>query len=343
MKAALTPRYGPPESVQVGIHPTPEPGPGEVLVRVSAAAVTTADWRLRASAFPGGLWLPGRLVSGLLRPRHKVLGSAFAGTVAALGDGATGFVSGQRVFGFAPHGAHAEYLTIKASAAIAPLPEDLTFEEAAALPFGASSALVFLRDVATLTAGQRVLILGASGATGSYAVQIAKAFGAEVTAVASGGNESLVRHLGADRFIDYRRADPLAGQPAYDVIFDTVGAASFAQARPALAPAGRFVPLNFSVLDAFRAAFSHLGSGPVMKIAVSGDTRAILDDLIRLIEAGQLRAVVDDVLPFEAIAEAHARVETRHRKGTLVVTLASDNAASESGAARAEAGAGHLL
>ncbi|MBT8417569.1 MAG: NAD(P)-dependent alcohol dehydrogenase [Silicimonas sp.] len=329
MKAALTPRYGPPETVRIGDHPTPSPASADVLVRVAAAAVTTADWRMRASAFPGGLWLPGRLMTGLFRPRNPVLGSAFAGTVTALGPDAKGFAAGDRVFGFAPHGAHAEYLAIKSDAAIAPLPDRLSFEDAAALPFGAASALVFLRDIAGLASGEHILIVGASGATGSYAVQIAKALGAEVTAVASAGNEDLVRSLGADHFVDYRAADPLAVTAGYDVIFDTVGATTFRRAGAALRPTGRYVPLNFSMLDAGRAALSNLGKGPTMKIAVSGDTRAILDDLIAMIENGQLRPVIDTVLDFEQIAEAHRLVETRHRSGTLVVTMPEASSTGE--------------
>ena len=317
MKAALYDRYGPPETIRLAEIPTPAAAPGEVLVRVRAAALTTADWRLRASAFPGGLWLAGRLMTGLLRPRNKVLGSAFAGTVTALGPGATGFQPGDPVFGFAPNGAHAEYLTIKTTAAIAPMPEGLSFEDAAALPFGGASALVFLRDVAKLASGQRILILGASGATGSYAVQIARAMGAEVTGVASGPNEDFVSGLGAAHFIDYHSEDPLAGARRYDVIFDTVGAATFAKARSALTANGTFVPLNFSVLDAIRGAFS----GRTMKIAVSGDSRAHLDDLAAMIRAGTLRALVETVLPFDQIRKAHRLVETRHRRGTLVLRM----------------------
>lgn len=323
MKAAVYHCYGPADVVRIAEVPDTEPAAGEVLVRTAAAAVTTADWRLRASAFPGGLWLAGRLMTGLLRPRKPILGSAFAGTVAALGPGVSGFEVGDRVFGFAPNGAHAEFLTIAAEGAIAPMPEGLTFEEAAALPFGGDTALVFLRDIIGLRAGHRILVLGATGAAGSYAIQIARSMGAEVTAVASGPNEALVRRLGADDFIDYRASDPLSGDRTYDAIFDTVGAATFASARKALKENGIFAPLNFSVTDALRGMISGFGRGKKMKIAVSNDTRAHLDELSRMIDAGTLRPVLDRSLPFDDIREAHRLVETRHRRGTLVIRIAS--------------------
>lgn len=335
MKAAVHDRYGGPEVVRVTETPDPVPGPGQVLVRVHAAALTTADWRTRASAFPGGLWLPGRLMTGLFRPRNRIPGHAFAGTITALGPGASGFQPGDRVFGFAPHGAHAEYLAIKADAAIAPMPEGLSFEEAAALPFGGDTALSFLRDIANLRPGQSVLILGASGATGGYAVQIARAMGATVTAVASGPNEAFVRRLGAHDFIDYRTTDPLATGATYDVVFDTVGATVFARAKKALKPDGQFVPLNFSVADALRAVAGRLAGGKTMRIAVSGDSRATLDDLAEMVRTGTLRPLVDRVLPLEEIREAHRLIETRHRRGTLVLRVAGGSVAPQDNTASA--------
>ena len=186
MKAAVYETYGPADVVKIDSRPKPEPGATELLVRVEATTVTTADWRLRASAFPGGMWLPGRLMTGLFKPKNEVLGAEFAGVVEETGGEVTGFKPGDRVFGFAGHGAHAEYLTIDETAAVAPIPAGLDTLEAAALPFGAVAALAFLRDVAKIKPGQDVLIIGASGNVGVYAVQIAKAMGATVTAVATG-------------------------------------------------------------------------------------------------------------------------------------------------------------
>jgi NADPH:quinone reductase-like Zn-dependent oxidoreductase len=321
MKAALATRYGPAGVVTIAEIPTPEAGPGEVLVEVHASSVTTADWRLRASAFPGGLWLPGRLVAGLLRPRHPVLGSDFSGRVAALGAGATGFAVGDAVFGYAGHGAHAEVLAMRATGAIAQRPAGLSHREAAALPWGALAALGFLRDVLKLRAGQRILIVGASGGVGAYAVQIARHMGAEVTGVASGANRDLVVSLGADRFRDYRTESILDNADRYDAIFDTVGALTFREARKSLTDKGIFAPLNYSVGDVFRALRSGMGSGPTMRIAVSGDRPTDLDEIGRMVETGALRPVVDRVYGLDDIAAAHAHVESRHRRGAVVLGI----------------------
>jgi NADPH:quinone reductase-like Zn-dependent oxidoreductase len=318
MKAALTRRYGPAETVTIAVLPTPVAGLGEVLVEVHASSVTTADWRLRASAFPGGLWLPGRLVAGLFRPKHPVLGSDFSGHVAALGAGATGFAVGEAVFGCAGHGAHAEVLAMPANGAIAPRPAGLSHREAAALPWGALAALGFLRDVLKLKPGQRILIVGASGGVGAYAVQIARHMGAEVTGVAGGANRELVLSLGASRFLDYR-TDRVVGP--YDAILDTVGALTFREARKSLTRNGVFAPLNYSVGDVVRALRSGLGSGPTMRIAMSGESRADLDEIARMVEMGALRPVIDRVCGLDDIAAAHAHVEGRHRRGAVVLGI----------------------
>ena len=185
MKAAIYTSYGAPDTVHLAEVPTPAPGPSEVLVRVHASTVTTADWRLRASAFPGLLWLPGRFMTGLLRPRNPVLGMEVAGEILAIGADVMRFHAEQRVFGFSGGGGHAEYVVLPEIAALIETPSQLSDAEAASLPFGAISALEFLRDIARVTPGQHVLVVGASGGVGVYAVQIAKALGAEVTAVAS--------------------------------------------------------------------------------------------------------------------------------------------------------------
>jgi NADPH:quinone reductase-like Zn-dependent oxidoreductase len=211
MTAAVHDRYGPPDVLRLDRVPRPEPGAGALSVRVAASSVTTADWRLRASAFPGILWLPGRLMTGLVRPKNRVLGTEFAGTVAALGPGAAGFAPGDRVFGFCGHGGNADYLTVAADGPVVATPPALSDRAAAALPFGAISALVFLRDVARLGPGQSVLIVGGSGGVGVYAIQIARHLGAEVTAVASAANLELMRDLGAAHVVDYRAEDVTRG------------------------------------------------------------------------------------------------------------------------------------
>lgn len=320
MKASVYDRYGPPDVLRIEDVAQPVAGPGEVLVRVRAAAVTTADWRMRAAAYPGILWLPGRLMTGFLRPKHRILGTDFAGEVAALGAGAGRFAPGQRVFGFSGRGAHAEYLAMPEAGAIVATPEGLADDEAAALPFGALTALVFLRDFAGLAAGQKVLILGASGGVGCYAVQIAKAIGAEVTGVASEGNLDLVRSLGAAHVIDYRVEDATAAAERYDLVFDTVGAVDFGRAKRVLTPDGLFLPLNFGGREIAQALRARITGGPRIRIAVSGDTAADLEVLKEMVAAGTLRPVIDRRYPLARIAEAHAHVETRRRRGAVVIS-----------------------
>ncbi|MGI1661301.1 NAD(P)-dependent alcohol dehydrogenase [Palleronia sp. KMU-117] len=321
MKAALHTRYGPAGVLSIAEAPMPRTGPDDVLVEVHASSVTTADWRLRASAFPGGLWLPGRLVSGLFKPKHPILGTEFSGRVAAVGDRVTGFAPGDEVFGFSGHGSNAEYLAVPASGPIAPKPDRLSHREAVALPFGALSALVFLRDVVRLKPGQTVLIVGASGGVGSPAVQIARALGARVTGVASGDRREMVLGLGAEAFIDYRSAPVADGSMRYDAIFDTVGALTFAEARKALTPNGVFVPLNYGVWDLFRALAAKLRGGPRLRIALSGDTRADLDEVARMVDRGDLRPVIDQIYGLDDIVAAHEHVESRHRAGAVVISV----------------------
>lgn len=325
MKAMIYRRYGGPDVVEPAILRRPEPAPGELLIRVRAASVSTADWRLRAAAFPGIMQVPGRLMFGLIRPRKRVLGMDFAGEVAATGPGVTGFAPGDRVFGFSGGGAHAEYLTLKASGAVAPIPEGLDFAQAAALPFGGLAALVFLRDFGGLAAGQRVLILGASGGVGAYAVQIPRHIGAEVTGVASAANHVLLRDLGAAHVLDYHSEDPLGGGP-YDLILDTVGATGFAEARRALAPRGLFLPLNFGLREILQALRARLAGGPRIRIAVNEDRREDLDTLSDLVRRGALRPVIDSRYPLEALPRAYAHVEARHRRGAVILDIAPHTA-----------------
>jgi NADPH:quinone reductase-like Zn-dependent oxidoreductase len=327
MKAALYTRYGGPEVVQIAETARPVPGKGEILVRVAAAGVNTADWRLRAAAFPGLFTaIVGRLVFGIFRPRRRVLGSEFAGRVEALGQGVTGFVPGQRVFGFAMRGSHAEYMTVPAKGAVMPTPEALSDTEAAALPFGGLCALEFLGRFAAVKPGERVLLLGASGGVGVYAVQIAAALGAHVTGVASAGREGLVRALGAAEFVDYRATPPATLTGPYDVIFDTIGALGYPQAAPMLADGGRFVPLNYGVADMMQLRRARRNGHRVI-LRVNGDSREGLERLVAMIAEGRLRPVIDRVYPLTEIRAAYGHVERRSRKGAVVLRIAEEAAA----------------
>ena len=319
MKAAVYHRYGSPATVQITDVPTPAPGPDEVLVRVTASTVTTADWRLRASAFPGILWLPGRLMTGLFKPKNPILGMEFAGDVVAIGANVSRFHVGQRVFGFSGGGAHAEYVRLSQDAAMIETPAGLSDAEAAALPFGALCALSFLRDIARLQAGQHVLILGGSGGVGVYAVQVAKALGAKVTAVASGARAELLRSLGADHVMDYRRDDPEQATNLYDVVFDTVGATRYPRMIRALKRRGLFLPLNFGARELWHMVFAALIRGPRLRLHVNADSAEALTDVSKMISEGRLRPVVDRRYAFDTIRDAHAYVEARHRKGAVVI------------------------
>lgn len=323
MKAAVYDRYGPPEVVSLRDIDRPGIKPDQVLVEILATSVTTADWRVRASAFPGGIWLMGRLMMGLFSPRHKVLGSEFAGRVVETGKDVTRFSVGDPVFGMrAGFGAHAEYLAIGEKACIATKPDSINFDEAAAIPFGALCALVFLRDFAKVQMGWKVLVAGASGGVGVYAVQIAKHLGAEVTAVCSASNRELVRSLGADHLIDYRATDFTREGERYDLIFDTAGTTSFARAKKALKPQGTFLPLEFGLADAFRALTAKIAGGPGMLLRVSGDSREDLETVSELIGQGALKPVIDSAFPLDAVIDAYRRVETRHKTGSVVLRVA---------------------
>ena len=323
MKPCVYERYGAADVVTVREVQTPSPKAGELLVKVAAASVTTADWRFRSASFPSGFALAGRLLLGVFRPRHQVLGMDFAGEVAALGGGVAGFRVGERVFGSAARGAHAEYVTVPADGAITRTPPALSDAEAAAVPFGANCALSFLCDFAAVRPGQRVLVVGASGGVGVWGVQIARHLGAEVTGVASARNLELVRSLGAVRALDYARDAFLAPGAGWDLVFDTLGATTFAQAKPALAPTGVYVPLTAGLREIAQSICTRFGKGPRVKFTIGANRRELLEENAALLRAGTLRPVVDEVFPTDRIADAHRRVEGRHKRGSVIVRMAS--------------------
>lgn len=321
MKAAIYEKYGSADVVEIKDVARPEIGENEVLVMVYATTVTTADWRFRASDFPAAFWLPGRLMAGLFAPKKKILGHEFAGRVVSVGETVTRFKLGDEVFGFSDGGAHAEYLAIGEDAAITRKPANIAYDGAAAVPFGALSALVFLRDFGKLRQGQRVLVNGASGAVGSYAVQLAKHFGAEVTGITSTGNVDLVRSLGATRVIDYSREDFTRDGAVYDLVFDTVGKISVARAKTVLKDGGVFIPLVFGLTEVVQSLVSSVFGRRKVVIGVSGDTKEDLEFIRKLLETGELRPVIDGHYPLERIADAHRRVESGHKVGAAVVTV----------------------
>lgn len=320
MRAMVCERYGPPEVFQLREVAQPTPGENEVLIRVRAATAGPAD-----VAFRKGDPLLIKLMFGLRRPKYPIMGSELAGEVQAVGRAVTAFKPGDRVLGLSPNGfgAYAEYLCLPEGDLLVAIPAALSYEEAAGISDGATTALTFLRDVAGLRPGQRVLINGASGAVGVYGVQLAKQFGAEVTGVCSAANVALVRSLGADHVIDYTAEDFTRAGHAYDVIFDAVGKSSYARCKGALAPRGLYlttVPSWGIVRDLLLTA---LPGGKKAKFATAGlmQTTANLRFLMELAEAGKLRAVIDRRYPLEQLAEAHRYVETGRKRGNVVITV----------------------
>jgi NADPH:quinone reductase-like Zn-dependent oxidoreductase len=311
MRAAVAEAFGGPDRLVVRDVPTPSPGPGEVLVRVRAASMNPLDVKLRLGRF--------RLIWRLAPP--VVLGFDVAGEVEAVGPGVGRLRAGDAVFGELPRpGAHAEY-AVAAEEHFLPKPARLSFEEAAAIPAAGMSALQALRDHARLRPGQRVLLNGAGGGIGTFAIQLAKAEGAWVTAVASARNQDLLRELGADECVDYAREDFARREGAFDAILDIVPNRSFPECRRALAPGGAYVtalpgpgPYLWRALTALPAF-----GGRRCRALLLIPKRSDLEVLARLVEAGKLRPVVGEVFPLDAIREAHARMESGHARGKIVV------------------------
>lgn len=330
MRAAIATAYGPPEVVWIAEVPKPVAGPGEILVRIHAASVSAADWRLRSADVPAGFGPMIRLMFGLRKLRQPILGNDFSGVVEAAGVGVTRFRAGDAVFGSAGMGmaCHAEYRVLRESAAIAAKPKGLSHVEAAALPFGAQTALAFLRDKAGVKAGERVLVIGASGAVGSAAVQIGKALGATVTAVTSSRNAGRVRALGADAVIEYDRTPVAAWSRPFEVIVDTVGEAGWSALKPLLTGNGRLAAVVASMPDLLRAAWLNLAGHQRIVAGDPGESRQLMEDIAAFAETGALRPVIDGTFPFDDIVKAHARVDTRRKVGAVIVEMVPDAVAA---------------
>ncbi len=323
MKAVVQDRYGPPEVLAIREVPRPEPRAGEVLIRVRAVEVTKADVELRRFRFAvKWFWLPLRLAVGVRRPRRRALGVYFSGVIEALGAGVSGFEPGDEVFGCTRlrASACAEYVALPARFTIVAKPDNMTFEEAAAVPLGGLNALHFLR-LAKVQPGERVLVNGAGGAIGAYAVQIAKAMGAEVTAVDIGRKEAGVRCFGADHFIDYTQQDFSRAGQAYDVVFDMVPDSSYSGCMLALTPDGRYLCGNPRLSDMVRCALTNRFSRRRAHFAFAAETREELAALKALIERGEIGSIVDSVYPLAEVAAAHRRVEAEQRVGAIVISI----------------------
>jgi NADPH:quinone reductase-like Zn-dependent oxidoreductase len=331
MKAIVYEQYGSPEVLQLKEVEAPVPTDNEVLIRVHATAVNSGDIRLR-KADPFAV----RLMFGLIRPKKPVLGVVLAGEIETAGKKVKRFKEGDPVYGTTgmSFGAYAEYICLPEAGVLAIKPVTLTYKEAAAIPFGGTTALHFLRK-GKIQRGQKILVYGASGAVGSSAIQLAKYFGAEVTGVCSTANVALVKSLGVDKVIDYKKEDFSKSDKTYDIIFDAVGKSPFSGCIKSLKKNGyylRVVHLSLSAI--LRGFWISLTSS---KKVIGGGITETAEDLIflnGLIEAGQLKPVIDRSYPLEEISEAHSYVEKGHKKGNVVITVQHDNKAYQVGKLR---------
>ena len=306
MKAAIYEKYGSPEVLSLKEIEKPVPKDNEVLIKILATTVAAGDIRMRGFKVPAALWLLSRIALGITGPKRKILGMEISGVIESVGGSVEKFRVGDEVLaatGFG--GGYAEYICLPDTDVVGRVvievtkkPANLTFEEAAAVPIGGMTALAFLRK-ANVKNGQKVLVYGASGSVGTYAVQLAKYFGAEVTGVCSASNLELVKSLGADIVIDYTKEDFTKNSQRYDLVFDTVGKISRSKAKGSLTENGVFL--------------STWGNG--------GMEPNDLSTLSGLIEAGKLKAVIDRQYPLEQIVEAHRYVGAGHKKGNVVITL----------------------
>jgi len=320
MRAVVYERYGPPEVLHLAEVPKPVPGDDEVLVKVHATTVTRTDTGLRSAEF-----FISRFVTGILRPKHKVLGFEFAGVVEAIGPAVTEFKVGDEVFGAREYGAWAEFTSIKESASVAIRPVGVTFQQAAAVTDGMELALACLRKAGPLE-GRRVLIYGASGSIGTAAVQLARHFGAHVTAVCASRNVDLVRSLGADEVIDYTKEDFTRNGKRYDVIFDSVGKHSFRRSRRSLKRGGFFIETDLGYMwhVPFLLVLTRWIGNKKVKMGIPHYTKEDVILLKELIEAGKYRAVIDRTYPLEDVIEAVKYVETGQKTGNVVLTVVKE-------------------
>jgi NADPH:quinone reductase-like Zn-dependent oxidoreductase len=318
MKAIVYTQFGPPEVFRLSEVKKPRPKDHEVLIRIYATTVVKEDPDFRAS--------PG--INGFLKPRNPILGQELAGVIEAVGSSVTRFRPGDQVFGIDAFGAYAEYKCMPEDGVLAIKPVHMSYEEAASVPNGALTALPFLRDKGNIQSGQAVLIYGASGSVGAAAVQLARYFGAKVTGVCSTANLEMVKLLGADKVIDYHKEDFTRSGETYDIIFDAVGKISFSRCKGSLAERGIFLTTGIMPGNMLQVLWTSVAVGKKAKFAATGlrPAREKAKDLVfltELIEAGMLKPVIDRCYPLDQMAEAHRYVETGHKKGNVVITVAS--------------------
>ncbi len=321
MKAIIVTKYGAPDVLQFTDVKKPSPKDNEVLIKIHATSATSGDARIRR-ADPFII----RLIFGFKKPRKSTLGVVVAGEIEAIGKEVTKFKVGDQVFGSTGmrFGTYAEYATMPEDGVLALKPKNMNYEEAAAIPFGATAALHFLRK-AKIQSGQKVLIYGASGAIGTAAIQLAKSFGAVVTAVCSTTNIEMVKTLGAEKVFDYTKEDFSESGEKYDVIFETVGKSSFSKSIKSLHTKGCLLMASAGPSHMFRGLLVSITSAKKVISGVIAESAEDMTYLKELIETGQLKAVIDRRYPLEQTAEAHRYVDKGHKKGNVVITIEHRN------------------
>jgi NADPH:quinone reductase-like Zn-dependent oxidoreductase len=326
MKAIVYEKYGPPDVLQLKEVAKPIPKDNEVLVKVYATTVSAAICRTRSSTYPPVIWLPARMVFGLIRPKSPILGDELAGEIESVGRSVTLFKEGDQVFASTDtsYGAYAEYICLPEDGVIALKPANLTYQEAAAVPTQGLTALGYLRK-GNIQSGQKVLIYGASGSVGTYAVQLAKYFGAEVTGVCSTTNLEMVKSLGADKVIDYTKEDFTKNGETYDVIFDAVGKSSISPSKNSLKKKGFYLFVTGGLQTILQTLWTSMTSSKKL-IFIKGSTKNEgLVFLRQLLETGKLKPVIDRRYPLEQMVEAHKYVDTGRKKGNVVITVADSS------------------
>ena len=321
MKAIVATGYGAPDVLKLQNVEKPQPKANEVLVKVHASSATTADGMMRT-----GTPYFGRLFTGLCKPKHAIPGTGFAGIVETVGENVITFKPGDRVFGETTLGfsTNAEYFTIPENRVILPMPENMSYADGATFGDGHVTSMNFLKEIAQIKPGQKVLINGASGSLGTAAVQIAKHFGAEVTGVCSTRNVGLVKSLGADHVIDYTKKDFTKMDKTYDVVYDTIGKSSFSKSKSILSKSGMYISpvLKFSLL--FQMMWTSRFSKKKAKFGATGlrtddELRTLFTELAEMFKEGRLSAIIDRQYPLDKVAEAHTYIASGHKKGNVVI------------------------
>lgn len=326
MKAVVYNKYGPPDVLQVNEIEKPKPNDNEVLIKVHSTEVTKADCEMRSFNFAvKWFWLPLRFMLGIFRPKKNVLGGYFSGEIECVGKNVTKLAVGDKVFGSTQmrFGAYGEYLCLPDSYTIVKSPINMSYEQAAAVPLGGLNALHFMRK-ANIKDGETILINGAGGSIGTFAIQIAKDMGAEVTAVDSPIKETMLRQLGVDYFIDYTQEDVTKQDKTYDIIFNMVANSRYSDFINLLNSNGRYLMGNPKLVDMLRSVVTSKSTDKKVIFSFAGEKKEELITLRTMIEAGKIRSVVDKVYSINQIAQAHQRVETEQRIGIVVLSFELD-------------------